>query len=291
MVRLPRIVPMLLVLPLALGAQTAADHYRAGRAALNTKPDEAVKEFERAVAMDDKNAEYHLWLGNALGTLAEKASVLRQPFLAKRVKSEFERTVQLDPSSVPAREGLLQFYLRAPGIMGGSVDKARQQAEEIARVSLLRGHFARASIAGHDKDTAGVEREYRAAVADSPDSLLAYRQLAAYLAGRKRAEEGFAVIDRFAARKPGDPLSLFQVGWFAAVSGLQLDRGEQALRAALAAPGVGTDASLPAPAAIHYRLGDIYARRGAKDQARTEYEKAIQLNPQLEAARRALKAL
>jgi len=241
--------------------------------------------------MDDKNAEYHYWLGNALGTVAQKASVLRQPFLAKRVKSEFERTVQLDPSSIDGRTGLITFYLRAPGFMGGSADKARAQAEEIGRINPMRGHFARATVASHHKDTAAVEREYRAAVTDSPDSLLAYQQLAGYLANTRRPGEAFAVIDRLVARKPGDVTALFQVGRMAAITGTQLDRGEQALQAVLAAPGIGTDSALPLPAIIHFRLGDIHAKRGAKDQARKEYEKAIELNPQLEAAKRALKVV
>jgi tetratricopeptide (TPR) repeat protein len=121
------------LLPSLLGAQTAAEHFKRGRALLDSnKADAAVKAFEKAVALDDKNSEYHRWLGDALGSVAQHASVFRQPFLAKRIKSEFERTVQLDPSSLQGHDGLLQFYLLAPGIMGGSVTRAREQAELIA---------------------------------------------------------------------------------------------------------------------------------------------------------------
>ncbi|MFI5310624.1 MAG: tetratricopeptide repeat protein [Gemmatimonadales bacterium] len=286
-----RLSTLMLLWPIGLGAQSAADHYAAGRAAMSAKPDDAVKEFEKAVSLDDKNAEYHLWLGNALGTVAQKASVLRQPFLAKRVKSEFERTVQLDPSSVDGRHGLMQFFLEAPGIMGGSVDKAREQAVEIGKVNPMRGHLARAEIAAHDKDGTAREREYRAAVSESPDSVVAYATLVAYLLNAKRTDDACAVVDNLIARRPTDPLALWQMGRLAAVTGTRLDRGEQALRAVLASPGVGTDPRLPVPANVHYRLGDILARRGAKDEARKEYERAIELNPQFDAARKALKAL
>jgi tetratricopeptide (TPR) repeat protein len=47
----------------------------------------AVDWLEKAVQRDDNNALYHAWLGNALGDEAQKASKLRQPFLARRVKS------------------------------------------------------------------------------------------------------------------------------------------------------------------------------------------------------------
>ena len=268
MVSVRRAILSLLATPIALGGQTATDHYRAGRAAYGVKPGEAVKEFEKAVAMDDRNAEYHLWLGNALGTVAQNASVLRQPFLAKRIKSEFERTVQLDPSNVGGREGLMQFYLQAPGVMGGSVAKAREQAEAIAKVSPLRGHFARATIASREKDQATVEREDRAAVAEFPDSLVAVNTLVNLFLRTDRADEAFATLDQFLARRPGDPGALMSLGRVAALTGRQLDRGEEALRRALAAVEAGAAPNGPAPATIHYRLGDVFAKKGSKDQAR-----------------------
>jgi tetratricopeptide (TPR) repeat protein len=286
------LLALLLFPPRVLNAQTAAEYYKTGRAAMDSaKADDAVKAFEQAVKLDDKNAVYHLWLGNALGTVAQKASVFRQPFLAKRIKSEFERTVQLDGTNIDGHDGLMQFYLQAPGIAGGSVGKAREQAEAIAAINPLRGHFARATIANHEKDAAGVECEYRAAASESPDSLNAVANLVNLLANSNRADEAFATIDKFLARKPGDLVALMVVGRTAAITGKQLDRGEQALRTVLAAPGVGTDPALPLPANAHFRLGDIAMKRGAKDQARKEYERALDLNPKLEAAKRALKAL
>ena len=292
MVMLGRALLTIALLPLGLAAQTAAEHYKAGRAALDSnKADAAVKSFEKAVSLDGRNAEYHLWLGNALGTVAQNASVLRQPFLAKRVKSEFERTVQLDPSSLGGHDGLMQFYLQAPGFMGGSVAKARDEAETIAKVNPLRGHFARATIASHEKDKVEAEREYRAAAAEFPDSVSAVSSLVNLLSSSGRGDEAFVELDKWLARKPGDVLALWLVGRTAAITGMQLDRGEKALRAVLATPGVGSDPALPVPANAHFRLGDIAAKRGVKDQARTEYEKALELNPKLEAARKAMKAL
>jgi tetratricopeptide (TPR) repeat protein len=273
------------------GAQSASDHYKAGRSAFGQKPDEAVREFEKAVSLDGKNAEYHYWLARALGSVAQSASVIHQPLLARRVKSEFERVLQIDPSSIGGREGLLQFYLQAPGIMGGSASRAREQAADIARLSALRGHLARATIAGFEKDPSVAEREERAAASEFPDSVVALTALANLLANTNRVEEAFGLVEKYLVRAPGDILALWWVGRVAASTGTHLERGEQALRAVLVAPGVGADPNLPVPANIHFRLGDILAKKGAKEQARKEYEKAIELNPQLDAARKALKAL
>jgi tetratricopeptide (TPR) repeat protein len=280
------------VSPASLRAQGAAEQFKTGRALMDSnKAEAAIKAFEKAVALDDKNSEYHLWLGRAVGSVAQNASVLRQPFLARRVKSEFERAVQLDASNIGAREGLVSFYVQAPGVMGGSIPKAREQAEAIAKINPMRGHFARGSIAVHQKDFTTFEREIRAAADEDPDSVVAVTTLANYLSGNSHGDEAFVVIDKYLTRHPGDVLATFWIGRLAVITGKQLERGEKALRTVLATPNLGAEPNQPAPFTVHYRLGDIAAKSGNKDAARKEYERSLELNPKFEAAKKALKAL
>jgi tetratricopeptide (TPR) repeat protein len=281
------------VLAPAIGAsQTAPDAYKAGRAAFDAAEyGVAIKAFERSVQFDEKNADYHLWLARSVGMSAADANVLRQPFLAKRAKSEFEKTVALDRTNVPAREGLLQFYLRAPAIGGGSVAKAREQAEEIAKINGLRGHFARATIANHEREPAAAEHEYRAALAEFPDSVPAYTSLMYNLQQNGKSDEAFVVAEKLLARRPGEIAAQFAFVRLVAASGKRLDRGEPMARQLIALPPWSPDASLPTPAMLHFRLGEILAKKNERDAARKEFEIALQLNPKFEAARRALKSL
>jgi tetratricopeptide (TPR) repeat protein len=273
-------------------AQSADDLIKVGRAQLDSnRADDAVKTFEKAVKANPQNPEAHFQLGRALGSIAQRASVLRQPFLAKRVQSEFEKTVELDANHLGGREGLLQFYLQAPGVMGGSVGKAREQAAAVAKLSALRGHLADANIANHEKDAAGAEKAYRAAAAEFPDSLNAVTPYVGFLANANRADEAFAPLDRYVAKHTGDRVALFWIGRTAAITGKQLDRGEQALRSVLAMPVTATDGPRVAQEAVHLRLGDIAARRGDKAKARASYEEALRINPKFEQAKRALAAL
>jgi len=69
-----------------------------------------------------------------------RSSVLIQPFLALKVKQHFERAVELNPDNLDARADLKEYYEKAPGFLGGSVEKARQQAEEIAK-SASKNYF------------------------------------------------------------------------------------------------------------------------------------------------------
>jgi tetratricopeptide (TPR) repeat protein len=264
--------------------------YYMGRIALaEGRTGEAVEWLEKAVKADERSSLYHLWLGNALGEEAQRASKLRQPFLARRVKAEFERAVGLDPRSIDARMGLINFYVIAPGVMGGSLPKARAQAAEIAKISPLQGHLAAGSIAQREKDLTAAEREYKAAVAENPDSTVAHLALSAFYQNTQRWAEAFAVLDKLLAARPEEIRTYYQVGRAAALSGQQLDRGEQALKTWLA--HTPADATLAMRSAAHYRLGMIYEREDKRDLARGEYEQATRINPRNEDARKALARL
>ncbi len=281
---------------LSLATQSSA---QAGRAAFDeglrlmriNKADAAEKQFERAIDADPKNGTYHLWLGNAVGQQTTTASTIRQPFMARRVKAEFERAVALDPELLDARDGLIQFYLRAPGFMGGSEAKAREQQREIAKRNVFRGHLSAATVAWVGKDTAGTERALRAAITAAPDSARTVVSLAQSQANWGRIPAAFTTLDEFLTRRPAEIAVRFQIGRLAAVSGQQLERGEKMLRGLIAEPEWEATNLRPSRAAVHYRLGMILEKSGKKPDAKASYERALALDPQLKPAKDALAAL
>lgn len=250
---------------------------------------EAVDWFEKAVKQEPNNALYHFWLGNALGDEAQKASKLRQPFLARRVKSEFERAVALDPALLEPRLGLVSFYSMAPGIVGGSMEKAQEQADEIVKLNPLRGHLAHASLAQRRKDLAAEEAAYTAATAAAPDSAQGYYSLAAFYRRQSRWADAFATYERLQAAKPDEALARAAWGFTAAQSGTQMEKGEREIKFFLA--NQPADVAPQNVAGAHFRLGQIYEKTGRKDQARQEYGETLKLNPQHAEAKKALDAL
>jgi tetratricopeptide (TPR) repeat protein len=276
--------------PAALGAQTFDEHFAKGRQFMDSsKFDDAVKSFEKAIKLNDKHSDAHLWLARALGSVAQNANVLRQPFLGKRAKSEFDKAAELDPNSVGAHEGLMQFYLRAPGVIGGSVAKAKEEAAIIGKINPYRGHFAAANIAGNQKDTPGIEKAWRDAATQFPDSLGGAVNYANFLMNNGRGEEAFAPLEKYLAKYPDNISAQFWIARAAAASGKQLDRGEQILRQLLAIPADKTPRI--ANEQLHFRLGDIQLKRGDKAKAKSEYEAALKINPRFEAAKKALEAV
>ncbi|GLC24057.1 tetratricopeptide repeat protein [Roseisolibacter agri] len=268
---------------------TPAAAFFAGCAALaDGDAGRAAEALERAVRADDASAVAHFWLGRAYGEQAQKANVFRQASLARKTKAEFERAVQLDPAYIDARVGLIRYYLLAPGVLGGSTERARAQVEEIRRRNPYRGAFAAVDVATRQKDTASVTREYRQLIAQYPDSSGPWVALISLLATQQRWDEAFATTERLLQAQPASPVAPYLIGRLASQSGQQLERGEQALRRYL---GTTPRPGDPPLANAHYRLGGILERQGRKDQARAEYEAAVALDPKLKVARDALAKL
>jgi tetratricopeptide (TPR) repeat protein len=270
--------------------RNAATAYYLGRiAAFDNDYDEAIRQLERAVKLEEGNALYHVWLGSAIAEAAGRASKFKQPFMARRVKKEWERAVQLDPNQIEARVDLVQFYTMAPGFMGGSIEKAREQAGEITKRNAVRGALARGMIAEHEKNAVAEEAAYQEAIIAGPDSAAGYFALSHAFARDGKAAESFAAIDQYVKRHPDDRWALYHTGRAAGTTGQQLDRGEAALQQFLGAPP--SDAHATTIAGAHYWLGQIAEKRGAKDLAREQYRTALRINPNAQQPQRALEAL
>ena len=151
--------------------------------------DSAVQACEQSVRLEPQNSSYHSWLGRALGKKAEKANFVSAISLARRVRTEFEEAVRLNPRSAEALADLGDFYVEAPGFMGGGQDKALSIAAQLdaldpGAASQLRGRIAEAR-----KDYPTAEREFRHAVAIALHPALRWATLASFLQRRQRWDD------------------------------------------------------------------------------------------------------
>ncbi|HEY4307240.1 MAG TPA: tetratricopeptide repeat protein [Gemmatimonadaceae bacterium] len=249
----------------------------------------SVEWFEKAIDANDKSSAHHLWLANALGEQAEHTSKIKLPFLARRIKSEFDRAAQLDPSSIDARHGLIEFYSQAPGVMGGSMDRAKDQAREILKLSAWRGHYEMGRLLERDKDVAGAEKDYIAAVTAAPDSTPAYQYLGAFYRRQKRYDDALKTYETALQHRPDANGFHLTIANTLFVSGQNLDRGEREAREWLAsAPADAPKVNL---ATAHYLLGQFAEKSGKKDVAKAEYQQALTIVPSYSDAKKALDAL
>jgi tetratricopeptide (TPR) repeat protein len=239
--------------------------------------DGALKAAEEAARLAPHSSEVQLWLGRAWGQKALEASIFGKPGAAKKCRVAFELAVALDPSNVDARSHLVEFYLQAPGFMGGGDEKAIEQADEIAKLAPVRGHIARASIAGHRKDTAGVERELKAAAAaERPGTWIGRIALSSFLLEHERPEEARSVWQQAIEIAPQDMMARYQLARLASITGKHLEEAVGLFQAYLATtPGP----ELPTWADANWRLGQVYERLGRKEDAAAAWRESLRLDP------------
>ncbi len=151
--------------------------------------DGGIPACEKAVELAPRNGLYHLWLGRIYGEKAGHAGVFSAAGLARKVRTEFERAVEFAPNSWEARTDLAEFYLEAPGIVGGGKDKARAQAELLVPLNPARAHWVKARLAQKDKNFGLAEEEYRAAVEASHGGARAWVDLAGFYRHTSRFED------------------------------------------------------------------------------------------------------
>ena len=232
--------------------------------------------LEKAVAKAPNNANYHFWLGQAYGTQAQRASLFGQASLAKKTQAEFERAVELDGNNLDARSGLMEYYLLAPGIMGGSDDKALAQATEIRKRDAFEGHQAFGRIYAHDKKMDLARNEYIAAVREQPSSPKTHYSLGTFYLLEKNYKAALEEMDAALQLDASYMPAVFQVGHLAVLSSSNFVRGEESLRRYVAhAPKAGE----PPLGRAYFWLGGIYEKQGKKAEARANYAQALKLNP------------
>jgi len=139
---MPWIAVALFVMAGHLAAQATTPVEEAQAAIDRNDPQAALNVLQRAEAQDPRNTRIHYLLGVAYGNLAQNASAFRRVSLARHTRDEFERAVELDPNDLDARWALVQYYALAPGYLGGSEQKARQQADEIGKRDASLGKRA-----------------------------------------------------------------------------------------------------------------------------------------------------
>jgi len=168
----------------------------------------AQETLEEAVKAQPASPAWH-WLGKAYGRRAETASFLSAPGLASKCRQAFEKSVSLDPANTEAMSDLLEYYLEAPGFLGGGTDKAVALAARIGLRDPAEHQFALARIAEKKKDYAAAEQHLRKAMSLHPGDIGRALDVASFLARRGRTTESDTAFQQAAAIHAGSPKLLF----------------------------------------------------------------------------------
>jgi tetratricopeptide (TPR) repeat protein len=145
--------------------------------------------LERALAAEPGAAMHALWLGRAYGRRAESASIFTAPGLATKARQYLERAVELDPRNLDALADLFDYYVEAPGFLGGGMEKAQRTAAQLSLVSPAEGYLAEAKLAEKRNQYSTAETHLRKAVEVAPQQIGKLIELARFLVRQGRVQE------------------------------------------------------------------------------------------------------
>jgi tetratricopeptide (TPR) repeat protein len=246
--------------------------------------DHGIAACERAVSLQPSSSLYHLWLGRIYGEKADRVSFFSAAGMAKKVRGEFERAVELEPNSWEAHVDLAEFYLEAPGIVGGGKDKARAQADALVSLKPAMAHWVAGRIAEKNKDNAAAEREYRAAIEVSQGGAHAWLNLALFYRNLKRFDDMEQTLHTMETRPMDRPESLMDGASILFRAGRNFPFAIELLKRYVASP-VETEPAFKA----HYLLGQLLEKQGDRPAAAEQYRAALSLAHEFTRAQQGLK--
>jgi len=248
--------------------------------------DAGIRDCQKAVALEPANSQYHLWLGRLYGQKASQSEFLTAATLARKVRIEFETAVRLDPGNREARADLAEFYVEAPGIIGGGKDKAEEQAEALSRLDPPQAELVRAWIQEKNKDLPEAENHYRRAADSSQGRAGAWMSLAQFYGRTGHMNQMQDALDH-ALSAPNRNQVLMAAAEILIHRTRDLRKGIDLLHQYLAAKTVEDAPAFKA----HYLLGTALEQSGNPVAAADEYRSALSLAKNFTLAQNALDRL
>ena len=246
--------------------------------------EKAIDACESAARLMPQDSDVQDRLGRAYGIKADHAGPIEGFKLARKVHAAFESAVALNPLNGAAVDDLSEYYVAAPSIVGGGLDKADALADRSIAALPQQAHRIRALAAEKRKDYGTAEREFQAAVdvAKHPDALA---DLGGFYARRNQYDTAVDTLKRCIAADKAKDSTLVDVASILNEMHREPKLAALALQQYLAGNSKTDEA--PAPKA-HVLLGKTLATMGDSAGARIEFGKALEMAANYPPAKKAL---
>lgn len=215
----------------------------------------ATEYLEKALTRNSSSTECALWLGRAYGRRAETSSPFTAPAYASKARQMFEKAIALDPSNRDAIADLFDYYLEAPGFLGGGQDKAEALAAKVAAKDPAEGHYYMAQLADRRKQYDSAEQHLRSALELAPRQAGRFIDLAKFLSMRGRAKESDALFAEAEKIAPENPHVLFDRAQTYIKANRNLDEARRLLQRYLQAPLTPNDPPKSEAQALLRKIG------------------------------------
>jgi tetratricopeptide (TPR) repeat protein len=201
----------------------------------------AVDALERAAAMYPSDSTIQTWLGRAWGRRAETSFALLAAGYATKSRQAFERALQLNPGNTAALSDLFDFYMDAPGLVGGGLEKAVALLPQFEKYDPVGSLLAQARIDERKKQFASAEENLRRAIGMEPRKIGLFISLAQFLYRRGRYDESEKEFGQAANVVPDSPRILYARADSYISARRNLDQARDLLKKYLAANNLTPD--------------------------------------------------
>lgn len=203
---------------------------------MKADPKKASEIFQKLVSLNPNDSNYQMWLGRAWGRRAETSSFMTAPGYAAKAREAFEKSVGLNPRNSEAMSDLFEYYLDAPGFLGGGLDKAAALATRMAALDPAEGAWAQARLSEKRKQFPAAEQQLRRAAELAPRQVGRVIDLAKFLAKNGRFQESDATFQRAQAMAPDSPKLMFARASAYIANKRNLDTARELLKRYMASP-------------------------------------------------------
>ena len=127
-------------------------HAYLGRIALQLDdPDKAIERLEAAVELNEDDSMAHTWLASAYLAKLRSLPFMEQAKYTHKILDQLKTAIELDGDNLEARTILANYYVEAPAIGGGDLNKAREQIAIIKEKDPGLGAKLEAQLLPHDE--------------------------------------------------------------------------------------------------------------------------------------------
>ena len=242
--------------------------------ATDTKRLEAgAKQAKRCVEQHPTAAVCHLATAQNLSMQMLGMGMFKAMRMLDSLKESWIRTLELAPGSFVARVQLAKLYLTVPGMMGGSVSKAKELEAAVHTSQPETARIIRVHIAAEAKQWSAMEAELSALKPAKDGAMLeeirgATMQLAqVYLKDSKDLAKAKSLYSILLRDQPDHAAGYYGLGRVYT----QMGQADEAIRNFERAKTMAGADEYP----IDHRLGDAYLARGDKAQAKAAYERFV----------------
>ena len=133
--------------------------------------DDALDLTESMIAKDNSDAEVWYWKGRIHAQMASR-NYFTALHHAGESESAFQEAVRLEPDNIKYLISLSSFYISAPAIAGGDVDKANDIHNKIYATSPYDGLMQRYRLARNEEEPEAIKKHLKQGIeefADLPD--------------------------------------------------------------------------------------------------------------------------